>query len=155
MKAVLKILLIVIIVVSILFLLLLSPFIAADFLGRIQNNKIRNEIFDYVLENQAELEQSISGGYKNFVYTTTGLTPTVSAEYGFFTLNLIIMVNMVTNIKPVTGWMHIWMTTLIGIMRSEYVKIGMTTRFMTVSFLLHKSQSPAILDMSLADHQIM
>lgn len=84
MKAVLKILLIVIIVVSILFLLLLSPFIAADFLGRIQNNKIRNEIFDYVLENQAELEQSISGGYKNFVYTTTGLTPTVSAEYGFF-----------------------------------------------------------------------
>ena len=83
-KAVLKILLIVIIVVSILFLLLLSPFIAADFLGRIQNNKIRNEIFDYVLENQAELEQSISGGYKNFVYTTTGLTPTVSAEYGLF-----------------------------------------------------------------------
>ena len=67
MKAVLKILLIVIIVVSILFLLLLSPFIAADFLGRIQNNKIRNEIFDYVLENQAELEQSISGSYKNFV----------------------------------------------------------------------------------------
>ena len=51
--------------------------------GQIESNQIRDEIFEYVLENHAVLEQSISGGYKSFVHETTGL-PTASIEYGYF-----------------------------------------------------------------------
>lgn len=52
--------------------------------GQIERNQIRDEVFEYVLENHAVLEQSISGGYKNFVHETTGLAPTASSEYGYF-----------------------------------------------------------------------
>lgn len=83
MKAVLKILLIVIIVVSILFLLLLSPFIAADFLGRIQNNKIRNEIFEYVLENKDEIELTDMEHRQYFEYTEKGFIDS-GIIYGYF-----------------------------------------------------------------------
>lgn len=64
--------------------LFFMPFPIAYIAGEVQRYQIRSEVFEYVLENKAELEQGISFGYAHFVYATAGLAPTASSEYGYF-----------------------------------------------------------------------
>lgn len=48
-----------------------------------QRLQIRNEIFDYVLENHANSDIGIPNGYQEFVYATTGLLDG-GVEYGYY-----------------------------------------------------------------------
>lgn len=61
--------------------LLLSPFLSAHITGRVQNTRIKKEVFSYVLENRDRLAKTAPAG--DILYTTAGFGD-AGVEYGFF-----------------------------------------------------------------------
>lgn len=63
--------------------ILLSPIIAIYMYGKIQNSKIRNDVFEYVLENKDTIELKNKNESEEFLFTTTGLS-IGGVEYGYY-----------------------------------------------------------------------
>lgn len=78
-----KILIIVILVLLVFVLFLLSPFIAAHLLGRINDYKIRNEVSQYVLENKDSIELTDLGHRQYFEYAQWSFIDS-GVIYGYF-----------------------------------------------------------------------
>ena len=82
-KTAIKVLLISIVVMSILVLLLLSPFIVAHISGQIHDNKVRNEVFQYVLAKKDSIELTSLEHRQYFEYTKWGFGDS-GVNYGYF-----------------------------------------------------------------------
>lgn len=60
-----------------------SPIIAILIYGKVQNLKIRNDVFAYVLENKDNVELKNKNESEEFLFTTTGLS-IGGVEYGYY-----------------------------------------------------------------------
>ena len=63
--------------------ILLSPIIAIYMYGKVQNFRIRNDVFEYVLENKDAIELKNKNESEEFIFTTTGLS-IGGVEYGYY-----------------------------------------------------------------------
>lgn len=70
-------------VILLALLIILSPFFVISILGNIQNSRIRNEVFTYVLENKNSIELHDMSRSQEFFYTATGLS-IGGIEYGYY-----------------------------------------------------------------------
>lgn len=87
MKCAVKYVLIVIgcFLAAILFIISLFavPFAIGGITGHIQDQKIKNNTFRYVLENKDTIQLNPSDNRQNFIFTTTGSWDTY-VEYGYY-----------------------------------------------------------------------
>lgn len=63
--------------------ILLSPIMAISIYGKVQNFRIRNDVFAYVLENKNNIELHDKNDRQEFFFTATGLS-IGGVEYGYY-----------------------------------------------------------------------
>jgi len=82
MKRAVKYTLIIIACIVSFILFLALPWIIAGVSGHIEQQQMRNEVFEYVLQHKDELEPTLSGR-QEFEYASTGFWD-ASIEYGYY-----------------------------------------------------------------------